>query len=62
MLDDRAAGLSLERVGGEQRALKIEQIIERKLLAALLLERGDPIMAALDVKSAPLTRILAVAK
>ena len=32
-------GLAAERLGREQRALEVEQVVERELLAAALLER-----------------------
>ena len=34
-------GCVAERLGREQRALEVEQVVERELLAALLLERGE---------------------
>src|SRR4051812_27187960 len=62
MLDDRAAGFAIERIGGEEGALQIEQIVEGKLLAALLLERGDPVVPALDVERGALSGVLAIAE
>src|SRR4051812_18506643 len=62
MLDDRAAGFAIERIGGEEGALQIEQIVEGKLLASLLLERGNPVVPALDVERRALPGILAVAE
>src|SRR3954470_5283975 len=62
MLDDRAAGFAIERMGGEEGALQIEQIVEGKLFATLLLERGDPVVPALDVERGALSGILAIAE
>src|SRR3954467_12041415 len=60
MLDDRAAGFAIERIGGEEGALQIEQIVEGKLLASLLLERGNPVVPALDLDPRALPGILPI--
>jgi hypothetical protein len=64
VLDDRAAGARLrgERLGAEQGALEIEQIVERQLLAAALDETADAGTARLDVERRLLMGVLSVAQ
>jgi hypothetical protein len=54
-------GLIAERLGGEQRALEIEQVVERELLPALLYESGESGARALDVERRGLAGILPIA-
>src|SRR5207237_4375611 len=64
VLHDRAAGTSFtgERVGGEECALEVEQVVERQLLAAPLDERAEAGAARLDVERGALVWVLAVAE
>src|SRR5947199_124003 len=60
VLDDRAASGVAERIAGEESALEIEEIVERQLLASFLIQRGNPVVPALDVKGGALSRIFSV--
>ena len=62
VLDDGAARFVLERIGREQRALEVQEVVERQLFAALLFQCGNTVLPALDVKCRPLPRIFAVAQ
>jgi hypothetical protein len=61
MLHDRAACLVAERIGRQERALEVEQVVERELLAAALHEVRQPGTATLHVERRALVGILAVA-
>ena len=60
MFDDGAGDFTLKRIGGEERALEVEKVVEGQLLSALLLERGDSVLVPLHVERGPLPRIFAV--
>ena len=62
VLHDRAGRLRRERIDGEQRALEVEQVVERQLLSAALREPGESRARALDVERGRLAGVLAVAQ
>src|SRR5688572_2223050 len=62
MLDDRAAGLALERIGRKQGTLEIEKVVEGELLTALLNQASEAGYAVILIKSSALAGILAVSE
>src|SRR5256885_6992445 len=60
VLHDRTARFILERIGCEESALQIEQVVEGMLLTSFLQESGDSVVPALDIKRSALPRILSV--